>query len=110
MKSSRITPAGLETANTRGGGLRYHEPVDNSVESLNVEDIPYGSSHWTGQLMEDMRNLDQPRLEKLYRELVFGFHQGRDEPKQRDYRVMLHDSRGRCRGWRWASWRGAILP
>lgn len=104
MLPERSAPAGLETANTRGGGLRWHRHQDWSCE-IDCEQIPYGASHFEGRLLEDMRVLSQARLEKVYKELIFGFHEGPQEPKQRDFRAKLTDSRGRCRGYRWACWR-----
>ena len=104
MKPDRATPAGLETANTRGGGLRYHEPMDNAVENLDAEVIPYGASHFQEGLMEDMRMHSQRYLEIHYPELVFGWHEGRKSPVDRDFKVQLTG------GWRWAQWRTAAIP
>lgn len=88
----------IETRTARGG-LRYHSPLDNSVESLEVEEISFGASHFETNLLEDMRTLSQSRLEKLYPELIFGLHDDKKEPKNRDFRVRVKN------GWRWGSWR-----
>lgn len=98
MKLVPKIPEGLETANTRGGGLRWHSHLDVSCE-IDREEIPYGASHFEGKLLEDMRTLSQLRLERLYPEMIFGFHDDAKEPKQRDYRVRVRN------GWRWAQWR-----
>lgn len=81
------------------GPLFYHPPLDNSCESLEVEEIPYGSSHFEQGLLEDMRTCGQRYLELHYPELIFGLYDGKKEPKQRDFRAKVKN------GWRWACWR-----
>lgn len=90
----------IETPTARGG-LRYHRPLDNSVETLEAEELPYGASHFEQGLLEDMRSCSQSLLERHYPELIFGLHDQKDEPKKRDFRVKVKG------GWRWGDWRRA---
>ena len=105
MRLTRKTPAGLESPNTRGAGYRYHQHIDWSSE-LEREDIAFGASHWTSQLIEDMRARHISYLEKHYPELVFRKVSGRKRkygwlaPLGHEYKVELADH-----WWVVADWR-----
>lgn len=88
--------------------LEYHPPIDNACESCDTEDIPYGCSNWTSQLIKDMETRDIIYLERHYPELVFARVLGRKgksrwlAPLGYDYLVEL--GRG---WWKAARWRTA---
>jgi hypothetical protein len=51
----------------------YHNPLDNSCESCDREEIPFGSGGFMRDLWDDMESRPIKWLEKHYPELTFGF-------------------------------------
>jgi hypothetical protein len=101
MPLRRKTPAGLESANTRGGGCRFHQHLDTSCE-LDMEQLRYGCGGFSWELLDDMRFRPLAWLELHHPEFVFGL--SLKKPRKGDCDYMAELRRGR---WRTARWRTA---
>lgn len=88
----------IETAASRGP-YRYHEPIDNSCESLEQEVLPFGCGGWQSDLLNDMRCRDSRYLGLHYPELTFATVRGK-KPGGHDYVVEMGGSRYRVADWR----------
>ena len=100
MMPPRRSPR-IETAPSRGGGMRYHEPICNDVESLDAEDLPFGCGGFMSGLLDDMRWRPARWLELHYPELTFGLSAKKPRRSECDYIMQLD----RGTAWRTAKWR-----
>jgi len=101
MTPPRRSPR-IETAASRGP-FRYHPPINNDVESLENEDLPYGCGGFTSGLLDNMRWRPTSWLELHYPELTFGLSAKKPRRSECDYMMQLD----RSRAWRTAKWRTA---
>lgn len=99
MKPKRRLPDGLETPASRGF-YRIHTPIDNSCQSLDMEELPFGSGGFSGQLLSDMYSRPLSWLDSHYPELTFSYARKVKDAKRHEYHVLFKPGLYRVADWR----------